>query len=138
MLGVDTNVLVRFFVSDDVSQAAAAKRFMQKAKDDKQQILVNLVVLCELVWVLESGYDFSREEIATLLQRILSTKQFEIQNKSIVWRSLDDYRNAAIDFADCIIGRTNANLGATVTLTFDRGLKRLNYFEQLEATAKRS
>lgn len=135
MLGVDTNVLIRFFVNDDAKQSALAKRLIQKAKDEKKQIVVNLVVLCELVWVLESGYEFSRQEIAALLQRVLSTKQFEIQDKSVVWRALDDYRGAAVDFADCIIGRTNLKLGTKSTFTFDRALKRLDYFEQLDLAA---
>ena len=131
MTGIDTNVLIRFFVQDDPKQAEAARSFLLQAKQQRIQILINLVVLCEMVWVLESGYGYSRDDIAALLQKILSTKQFEIQNKKLVWRALDDYRIGPFDFADCLIGRINLDEGATETVTFDRALKRLDYFRQL-------
>lgn len=131
MIGVDTNVLLRFLVQDDRKQAAAAKEFFQQAKDRSEQIAIDRVVLCELTWVLETGYRYGKKEIVGLLQRILSTKQFDVENKSCIWRALDDYSSKPVDFADCVIGRSNAALGAEATVTFDRALKNLGYFRVL-------
>jgi len=131
MIAVDTNVLIRFFVRDDAKQAALASEFIRQAKKRDEKVLIDLVVLCELVWVLESGYGYSKVEIVSLLERILSTKQFEVQNSGIVWQAVDDFRTKSGDFADCIIGRININEGSRLTATFDRTLKAFPFFEIL-------
>lgn len=131
MLGADTNVLLRFFIRDDAKHTLAAKRFIVEATKGGRKIVIDRVVLCELVWVLETGYDFRKAEIAALLRRILSTKQFEIGEKEIVWLAVDDYSGGQADFADCIIGRANIAAGADLTVTFDRGCKGLKHFRVL-------
>ena len=131
MLGADTNVLLRFFIRDDAKHALAARRFIAEATKRGQRIVVDRVVLCEIVWVLETGYDFRRAEIAALLRRILSTKQFEIGDKEVVWLAVDDYSGGQADFADCIIGRANISAGAELTVTFDRGCKHLKNYRVL-------
>jgi predicted nucleic-acid-binding protein len=88
-------------------------------------------VLCELVWVLETGYGLSRAEIGAALETILATAQFEIEGKDLVVAALEDFRASAADFSDCLIGRRNRAAGATQTITFDRGLKGLDAFRRL-------
>lgn len=131
MIALDTNVLIRFFVRDDPRQAAQAKAIIERAKGRGEAIFLNFVVLCEMVWVLECGYDYSRQEILLLLERIMSTRQFEVQESEIVWQALDDYRSSAADFADCLIGRVNAVRGVERTFTFDKTLRSLPQFEQI-------
>lgn len=128
MIGVDTNVLIRFFIEDEPKQAELARQLLLKAKQQNAQILINAVVLCELVWVLESGYCYAKTDIISLIQKILSTKQFEIPNKKIVWRALDDYRSGPFDFSDCIIGQINQDRGVSETVSFDKALKKLGHF----------
>ena len=72
MTGLDTNVLLRYLLRDDAAQATRADREIERG----ERCLIDAVVLCELVWVLDAGYGFSRVEIATALERILSTTQF--------------------------------------------------------------
>jgi predicted nucleic-acid-binding protein len=125
--GLDTNVLVRYLVRDDPAQAARADRELER----DERFFVNAVVLCELVWVLETVYGFGRDEVGLALDRILATAQFEIEDKDLALAALQDLRRTATDFADCLIGRRNRNRGATDTATFDKTLKDVDGFRLL-------
>ena len=127
MIGLDTNVLVRYLLRDDPVQAARAERELER----NERFLIDSIVLCELVWVLETGYGFSRTEIAAALERILATAQFEIESKDLALAALDDFRRSAADFSDCLIGRRNRAASAPETVTFDRNLKGLEGFRLL-------
>lgn len=127
MIGLDTNVLIRYFLRDDPAQAARAER--ELARDER--FLIDGIVLCELVWVLETGYGLSRAQIGSALETILATAQFEIDGKDLVIAALDDFRASAADFSDCLIGRRNRAAGAPETVTFDRSLKGLAGFRLL-------
>jgi predicted nucleic-acid-binding protein len=121
--GLDTNVLVRYLTQDDPRQAAAAGREIEAAARKGEKLLVSPLVLCELVWVLESAYHVSKKELLAVLERILRTAQFEIPDKDFVWRSLADFRAGKGDYADYYLGRSNESAGAEITLTFDLALK---------------
>ena len=127
MIGLDTNVLLRYLLKDDAAQAARAERELER----DERFLIDGIVLCELVWVLEAGYGFSRADIAVALERILATAQFEIESQDLVLAALDDFRRSAADFSDCLIGRRNRGAGAPETVTFDRSLKGLQGFRLL-------
>lgn len=122
MTGLDTNVLVRYLLADDAAQAARAARELER--DDR--FLIDGIVLCEFVWVLEAGYGFSRGDIAGVLDRILATAQFEIEGKDLVMAALADFRRSTADFSDCLVGRRNRSAGVMHTVTFDRALKGLD------------
>ncbi len=127
MTGVDTNVLLRYLVRDEPTQAARAARELERG----ERFLVGSIVLCELVWVLETGYGFSRRDVAVTLERILATAQFEIEAKDLALGALDDFRRSTADFSDCLLGRRNRAAGAAETVTFDRSLKGLEGFRLL-------
>jgi predicted nucleic-acid-binding protein len=128
MTGLDTNVLVRYLTQDDAGQSAKASGIIDEALATGEKILIHPVVLCELVWVLETAYDCGRSEVATTLDRILRTAQFTILDKEIVWSAWGDYRSGKGDFADYLIGRGNGRFGAMHTVTFDKALKGNRHF----------
>jgi predicted nucleic-acid-binding protein len=123
MKGLDTNVLVRYLVKDDEKQAERASAFIRKIASSGESCFINHIVLCELVWVLESAYGFPKKEIADVLDKILITKQFEIESKDIIRQAILDYRHGKGDLADYLIGRINHASGCDATITFDRDLK---------------
>ena len=127
MTGLDTNVLLRYLLKDDAVQAARAAREIER----DERFLIDGIVLCELVWVLETGYGFSRIEVADALDKVAATAQFEIDGKDLVLAALADFRRSAADFSDCLIGRRNRSAGAPDTATFDRSLKGLDGFRLL-------
>jgi predicted nucleic-acid-binding protein len=131
MIGLDTNILVRLFVMDDSRQAEKAAAFIRRAGSEERKCFINLVVLCELVWVLESAYEYGKSEIAGLLEKMLMIKQFDIDSKDIVRQATHDYRHGNADFADYLVGRINKHKGCKQTATFDKALKGSGFFEVL-------
>jgi predicted nucleic-acid-binding protein len=131
MIGLDTNVLVRYLVDDDPGQGAKAAAVIERAAARHSSLLINTVVLSELIWVLESAYVFGRAEIATVIEQLLTTAELEVEQKDTAWLALADYRGSKDDFADCVIGRQNRRLGCDTTVTFDRDLKQLDTFDVL-------
>lgn len=127
MTGLDTNVLLRYLLRDEPTQAARAARELER----DERFLIGSVVLCEVVWVLETGYGFSRAEIGATLEKILATAQFEIEGKDLARAALDDFRGSTADFSDCLVGRRNRVAGAAETVTFDRSLRDLEGFRLL-------
>jgi predicted nucleic-acid-binding protein len=101
------------------------------AKDE--QMLIQPLVLCELVWILETAYDFREAEILGVLDQIVRTRQFEVADKDTVWYALADYRHGKADFSDYYLARANERDGALQTLTFDKAPKASPRFRVLSA-----
>jgi predicted nucleic-acid-binding protein len=131
MIGLDTNVLVRYLTRDDPAQYAKVAAFIDAATDRGEQFVVNTAVLCELEWVLATSYGYSREEIARALEQIFATAQFEVDRLDEARQALGDFRSTKADFRDALIGRINRSLGAGHTITFDRDLKAVETFRLL-------
>ncbi|MEO7891877.1 MAG: hypothetical protein ABIW19_17900 [Vicinamibacterales bacterium] len=81
--------------------------------------------------MLETSYDYSRDEIAGAIEQILGTAQFEIERLDDARLALADFRRTKADFSDALIGRTNRSLDAEKTVTFGRDLKTLGTFRLL-------
>ena len=94
-------------------------------------VRVDIVVLCELIWVLKTSYGYSREELAELVERLLSTEELEVEDSDSAWLALEDYRTTRADFADCLIGRRNQRAGCESTVSFDGRVKDLRTFALL-------
>jgi len=131
--GLDTNVLVRYLTQDDKGQAEVAAKTIEGAAARGERMLIQPIILCELVWVLESAYDFPKSDLLRGLEGILQTAQFEIVEKDVIWQALSDYRQGKGDFSDYYLGRANVKTGAAITLTFDKMLKGTPYFQVLGA-----
>ena len=125
MTGFDTNVLVRYLVRDDADQGAVVLRLITDAAESGVSVYLNKVVVCETVWVLESAYEYPKDTIADVLEKLLLTQQFEFEERDQVWRSVLLYASTdgAADLADYLIGETNHAAGCDDTTTFDRALK---------------
>ena len=130
MIGLDTNVLVRYLVQDDPAQANKASALIDRAAAQDSAMFINHVVICELAWVLGRGYGYARADLAELIEKILLGRQFEIEKKDLVWAALSDFKASRADFADCLIGVTNVLAGCESTLTFDRSAASLRAFKQ--------
>ncbi|CDS52124.1 hypothetical protein [Polaromonas sp. CG9_12] len=120
MIGLDTNVLVRYIMQDDALQAELATALIESLTVDEPGF-VPLVALIELVWVLSSAFDLVRSQVVQALETLLLTKEIQVENAEVVWRALRLYRASAADFADCLIERSAAASGCLRTMTFDRG-----------------
>jgi predicted nucleic-acid-binding protein len=131
MIGLDSNVLVRYLVQDDAGQCARVDRLFRDGVAGDRSFHVPVVVLCELVWVLESGYALERAAIVDALERILITAQFTVEAKDLVRQALAEYAAGRGGFADGIIGLANRAAGCATTVTFDRGLRKSPAYQLL-------
>ena len=118
MIGLDTNVLVRYIMQDDASQAAQAEAVMDALTRD-QPGFISLVSIVEIVWVLTSCYDLQRDQVSRVLDQILNTEELIVDRAEDVWRALRIYQSSNADFADCLIERTAQAAGCSHTVTFD-------------------
>jgi len=133
MRGFDTNVLVRYLVRDDPGQAVVVDRLVAETIARDENVFLGKIVLCETVWVLDSGYGYSRKEIAEVMEMLLKTQQFEIEQRDEVWRAVRRFQQGSADFADYLIGESNRAHGCDRTATFDRTLREEEGFEFLHA-----
>lgn len=126
MKGLDTNVLVRYLVQDDPQQAKRAERYIEDGL-----CYINHIVLCEFVWVLDAAYKFERNVIGGVLEQILVTAEFDIEDRDLAHAAVTDFQRTKADFADCLISRRNAAAGCESTGTFDKGVKGIAGFTLL-------
>ncbi|MBT3375811.1 MAG: type II toxin-antitoxin system VapC family toxin [Lentisphaerae bacterium] len=131
MIGLDTNVLVRQIVQDDEDQAALAGELIEDRCTAASPGHIPLIVLCELVWVLNSAYRYSRSQITLALRQVLVTDCFDVEQHALAWGALADYAGRNVDYADCVIARLNRDSGSHTTFTFDKKAARLERFTLL-------
>jgi predicted nucleic-acid-binding protein len=131
MIGLDTNVLVRHLVQDDPSQSRKATQVITKQCTRDDPGFINRVVLCELVWVLESAYGYSKDTIVPVLEKLLRTSQLKIEDVQAAWTAFRMYQKGKADFADCLLGATNRIGGCEWTVTFDQSASKLEGFQLL-------
>ena len=120
MIGIDTNVLVRYIAQDDAAQSRRATSFIEKECNEAAPGFVGLVVLVEVVWVSESSYGAAREDVADIVRRILSIKQLVVQDAETAWKALRLFESGKTDFADCLVERSAMAAGCKSVVTFDK------------------
>jgi predicted nucleic-acid-binding protein len=97
---VDTNMFLRFFVRDVESFYKKAKELFENAENGKLKLETNEMVIAEIIWVLESYYDFSKIEIRDVVDTILETKNLKVSNHMRVKEAIELYASKNIDFID--------------------------------------
>jgi len=131
LIGLDTNVLVRYLVQDNKTQASKATTLIEGKLTKETPGFINHIILIETVWVLESCYDLTKQEISSILEQIVATKQFYLQEVEVVLRAIRIYQSNNVDFADALIGVVNNVFGCERTYTFDKKSSKLELFEGL-------
>jgi predicted nucleic-acid-binding protein len=120
MIGLDTNVLVRYIMQDDPKQSPMATGLIESLDSDNPGY-ITMVSVVELYWVMTSSYELSGQQVSQALQAILRTKQLLVERADQVMRALRVFDEGKADFADCLIERSAAGAGCTQTMTFDVG-----------------
>jgi predicted nucleic-acid-binding protein len=118
MIGLDTNVMVRYIMQDDFKQSAKATKLIESLSSDSPGF-VTLVSVVELYWVLTSCYDFSATQVARAFSNLLRVQQIVVEHAEVVWRALRAFEGGQADFVDCLIERIASVNGCVQTMTFD-------------------
>lgn len=120
MIGLDTNVLVRYLVRDDAQQAALATDLMETRCSKESPGFISHVVLVELCWVLGRGYGYARPEQVRVLQALLQVAELNVQQPPLVWAAIRAFEHGRADFSDYLIAEVNRAAGCNATRTLDR------------------
>ena len=128
MIGLDTNVLVRFLVRDDEMQFARARRLLQREMGKGEPVLINLLVLLETEWVLRSRYELSKSEILGAFSGLLDAAELLFEDEASLEQALYTWKDSSAQFADCLIGARNWSLECRATASFDNKALRLPGF----------
>ena len=128
MLGIDTNVLVRFLTHDDEAQYEQARRSIRREVQAGQPVFVSQLVLLETEWVLRSRYSLDKDAISSVISGLLDAIDVQLEDEPSVEAALNIWTNSTADFADCLIGVRNRRLGCRSTATFDAKAARLPGF----------
>ena len=131
MIGLDTNVVIRYLVQDDKKQSAAATRFIEKSLSTDVPGYINHITLCEIVWVLQRCYDVTEQQLRDIIEGLLTTKQLIVENVEVAWKALRAYDANSADFCDALIGQANVQSGCEHTVTFDKKAASLPGFDLL-------
>ena len=119
MIGLDTNVIVRYLVKDDPTQSALAVKFIRSLSAD-DRAFVSLVVTAELIWVLESCYGFNRSELVDVIESLLSSKELVLEKAELVSQAAHLFGLGRADFSDYVIEKSCRAAGCLHTVTFDQ------------------
>ena len=122
MIALDTNVLVRFLVEDDVAQTKRARALITRAIEEEGGCFVPDVVICEVVRVLTSAYRVPKSEIVRHLGSLLRARHFAYRSADRLARALDAFSDGRGDFADYVIREDSMAAGCDAVATFDKDL----------------
>ena len=124
MLGIDTNVLVRYLVRDDQLQYERARRLINREAGRGEPVMVSLLVLLETESVLRSRYELAKTEILVAVSALLDAADLAFEDEPSVEHAVYSWKDSPANFADCLIEARNLRLGCNATATFDgRALK---------------
>ncbi|KWS99479.1 MULTISPECIES: PIN domain-containing protein [Pseudomonas syringae group] len=118
MIGLDTNVLVRYVAQDDPKQSPKASALIESFSISSPGFITAVSVV-ELVWVLQSCYECAKSEIILVLETLLRTRELKIENADVVWQALRLFSDSKADFADCLIERSAIAAGCNHVVSFD-------------------
>jgi predicted nucleic-acid-binding protein len=127
MVGLDTNVLVRYLAQDEPRQSASATRLIETRLSERSPGFISLVVLVELCWVLERLYRATHQEIGETISDLLETPRFHLQQREVVREAVARFRDkksSKAGFADLLIAQLSLDAGCSETLSFDRAAVR--------------
>ena len=132
MKALDTNVLVRFLVRDDEQQSKAVYRKFKQTEADKEVLFIPALVVLEAVWVLESVYEATRQEILDSIDQLLLMPILEFEVQSAIRSFVSSARENKTGLSDLLIAHSARFAGCECVITFDKRASNLELFELLE------
>lgn len=130
MIGLDTNIIVRYLGQHDPVQSPKAATCIQQLTES-QPGFISFVVIVETAWVLKRVYKMAEVAIAAVIERLLQASELVIQNEQQVFYAVALAKQGRATLADALIGALGSQVGCDHTLTFDRKAARLPEFELL-------
>lgn len=131
VIGLDTNVLVRYLVQDDPAQSEIANSIMENEISPENRGFVSCVVLCEVVWVLKWAYKQPKARLLEVVRLMFETNSIEIERRAEVWRAYRAFTQGDADFSDYLIAEVAHSHGVDKVYTFDTSCADSDFFQVL-------
>lgn len=128
MIGLDTNILVRYLTQDDPVQSPRATELIENRLTIDNPGFISVVTIVETVWVLERAYSLAHPDIAAVVEGLLQAMVFVVECEIEVFAAMAAVRDGLGSFADVLIGALGERAGCSVTMTFDQRAARLPRF----------
>jgi len=125
MIGLDTNILIRYLTQDDPAQSAKATDILERRLTANNSGFISVVTMAEIVWVLDRAYRLTSREIAAIVERLLQVEVLSIEHEQEVFTALVALKQGRGSFSDALIAELGARAGCSRTLTFDRKAARI-------------
>ena len=125
MPALDTNVLVRYVVQDDIGQLAAAKRLIDRCVAEGKSLFIPVTVTLELEWVLRASFGYVKDDVLQVLSNLFSAAELNFESERALEVALQLYRESSADFADCLHIASATEAGERPLWTFDKGASKL-------------
>ena len=132
MKALDTNVLIRFLVNDDPQQAKIVYRIFKQVESNAEVFFVPALVLLEMVWVLESVYESTRQEIIETIDELLLMPILKFEAQSAVRNFINSARENKTDLSDLLIAHHAKYSGCASVMAFDKRAAKFELFELLK------
>ena len=132
MKALDTNILVRFLVRDDESQADHVLSVLQAAERKKEVFFVPSLVLLKTLWVLESVYEIPRTRICEVFEELLLLPVLKFEDQSAVRKFVREAFKTEIELSDLLIATSAEFHSCDSVITFDKKACRYGLFELLD------
>jgi predicted nucleic-acid-binding protein len=131
MIGLDTNVVVRYLTQDDPVQSSKATKLIERGLTEEDPGFVSVAAMAETAWVLERIYGLTAEEMAAVIERMLEVDVLVVENEQEIFTAMIAVKEGRGSFADALIGALGARVGCSHTVTFDQKALRLPAFAPL-------
>ncbi len=129
MIGIDSNVLVRYLCRDDPNQTALADQLIEQRLSLEEQGFISAIVIAETAGVLRRSYRWSTLQLADAMELLLAAGTLVVENSQAVAEAVTMVRQGRGDFTDALIGAAARKAGCSQVMTFDRGALRLPGFQ---------
>jgi predicted nucleic-acid-binding protein len=129
MIGLDTNIILRYLLQDDAKQSRQANQIIDRQLSEQNPGFISLVTVLEIVWVLRSLLKRDPFQIASHIEHLLAADSLEVQNEQQVFEAAFAVKRGTGEFEDALIGALDTWAGCSRTLTFDRKASRLPHFQ---------
>ena len=129
MIGLDTNILIRYFAQDDPEQSARATAIIEEQISENNPGFISSIVLVEMVWTLTRLYKMTTASIMPLVRELINAADLQLEHQEATWRAYQLVCSQEADFADALLGAIHHGHGCTYTLTFDKAAAKNNLFK---------
>ncbi|MFC3121859.1 PIN domain-containing protein [Agaribacter flavus] len=120
MIGIDTNILIRYLAQDDKAQALLASTLIEEKLTANTPGFISMITLVEITWVLQKCYRASKNDLCSTIKMILETKQFQVERAESCYRALKLFEMGSGDFSDALISSISKDAGCSCVMTFDK------------------